>query len=172
MVNRNVSLIFSFLAYLIIQVLFLKNLVIFGIAFCFIYVLFILLLPMEMKTIPMMLIAFVLGMGLDIFYDTLGIHTACLVFIAFIRNFWLKLLTPTGGYDENQSPSLLNMGFGWFSYYSLPLFFLHHVLFFYIENLGTGLISLVIQKTVASVVFVYVMSIIVQLMFYRRKRGL
>jgi len=170
--NRIFLLVGGFLIYLIIQVLLLKNMVVFGFAFCFLYVLYILLLPLEMKTVPVMLIAFGLGLGVDVFYDTLGLHTASLVALAFVRNSWLKILTPTGGYDENLQPSLLNMGFGWFTYYSLPLILLHHTLFFYIENIGTNLFFPVVQKIVASIIFVYVMSIIVQLMFYRRRRGI
>jgi hypothetical protein len=170
--NRIFLLVGGFLIYLIIQVLLLKNMVIFGMAFCFLYVLYILLLPLEMKAIPVMLIAFALGFGVDLFYDTLGVHTASLVALAFLRNPWLKVLTPTGGYDENQQPSMLNMGFGWFTYYSLPLILLHHILFFYIESIGTNLFFPVVQKIIASTVFVFVVSIIVQLMFYRRRRGI
>ncbi|PSL04424.1 rod shape-determining protein MreD [Cecembia rubra] len=162
----------SFLLYFLVQVLMFKNMVIFGVAFCFLYVLYILLLPVEMKTIPMMLIAFILGLGVDMFYDTMGMHIFSLVAIAFVRNFWLGILTPTGGYDENLQPSMLNMGLGWFVTYSLPLFFLHHLLFFYIDSLGTNLFFPVVQKIVASTIFVFVMSIIVQLLFYRRRRGI
>lgn len=170
--NRIFLLAGGFFLYLIVQVLLLKNMVVFGTAFCFLYVLYILLLPLEMKTIPILLIAFVLGMGVDLFYDTLGMHTASLLALAFVRNTWLKLLTPTGGYDENLQPALLNMGFGWFTYYSLPLIVLHHFIFFYIDQIGTNLFLVGVQKIIASTIFVFVMSIIVQLMFYRRRRGI
>ena len=162
----------GFFLYLAVQVLLLKNMVLFGMAFCFLYVLYILLLPLEMKTIPIMLIAFVLGIGVDLFYDTLGIHTASIVAVAFLRNPWLKVLTPTGGYDENLQPSILNMGFGWFTYYSIPLLLLHHLLFFYIDSLGTNLLIPAVQKVITSTIFVFVMSITVQLLFYRRRRGI
>jgi hypothetical protein len=162
----------SFLLYFIVQVFMLKNMVIFGVAFCFLYVLYILLLPVDMKTIPIMLIAFVLGFSMDFFYDTMGMHILSLVAIAFVRNFWIEILTPTGGYDDNLQPSMLNMGFGWFFTYSVPLFLVHYVLFFYIDSMGTNLFLPVVQKIIASTIFVFVMSIIVQLLFYRRRRGL
>ncbi|RZS95761.1 rod shape-determining protein MreD [Cecembia calidifontis] len=162
----------SFLLYFLVQVLMLKNMVIFGVAFCFLYVLYVLLLPVEMKTIPLMLIAFILGLIVDFFYDTMGMHTLCLVAIAFFRNFWLDILTPTGGYDENLQPSMLNMGLGWFVTYSIPLILVHHILFFYVDSLGTNLFFPVVQKIIASTIFVFVMSIVVQLLFYRRRRGI
>jgi hypothetical protein len=170
--NRILLLAVGFVFYLILQVVFLKNVVVFGTAFCFLYVLFILLLPIEIKTIPIMLVAFAMGIGVDIFYDTIGIHTASLVGMAFLRNTWLKTLTPTGGYDENLNPSLLNMGLGWYVSYSLPLILVHHTLFFFIESLGTNLFLPVVQKIIGSVIFVFIMSIIVQLLFYRRRRGI
>ncbi|TVP53094.1 MAG: rod shape-determining protein MreD [Mongoliibacter sp.] len=170
--RRVFLLVVGFVLYLIIQVMLLKNLVLFGTAFCFLYVLYILLLPVDFKTVPAMLIAFALGLGVDLFYDTLGIHTASIVALAFVRAGWLKILTPTGGYDDDLQPSMLNMGFGWFLTYSLPLFLLHHLLFFYIENLGTNLFLPVVQKIVYSTIFVFIMSIIAQLLFYRRRRGI
>jgi hypothetical protein len=163
---------FSGILYFLFQVLILKNLVLFGGGFCFLYLLFILLLPVQIKTIPTLLISFFLGLGVDLFYDTLGIHAASLVAVGFIRHRWLQVLVPTGGYDDDLQPSLLNMGFGWFLSYSFPLIIIHHSLFFYIESLGTDLFMSSVQKIIASAIFVFIMSIIVQLLFYRRRRGI
>ncbi|SNS39345.1 hypothetical protein SAMN06295967_108182 [Belliella buryatensis] len=170
--SRIFILIGSFIIFMMVQVLILKNLVLFGVAFCFLHILFLFLLPIETKTIPSLLIAFGLGLIVDLFYDTIGIHTASLLIIAFIRKPWIKILTPTGGYDDNLQPSMLNMGFGWFATFSLPLFLIYNASFFFIESLGTNLFIPVVQKIIASTIFVFVMSIIVQLLFYRRRRGI
>ncbi len=170
--TRIFSLIAGFFLYLIIQVLVLKNLVIFGTAFCFLYILYILLLPINVKTVQTLLIAFVLGMGVDLFYDTIGVHTASVLMLAFVRKRWIQAITPTGGYDDDLQPSLLNLGIGWFFIYSFPMILIHHTLFFYIENIGTNLFLSVVQKVIASAIFVFIMSIIVQLLFYSRRRGI
>jgi len=169
---RVISILLTGFLYLVFQVLVLKNLVLFGSAFCFLYVTYIVLLPLDLKTIPTLLISFFIGMGVDLFYDTLGIHTAAILVIGFIRHRWLLVLVPPGGYDDDLQPSLLNMGFGWFLSYSIPLVLIHHTLFFYIESLGTDLFFTSLQKIIASVIFVLVMSIIVQLLLYRRRRGI
>lgn len=169
---RVISILLTGFLYLVFQVLVLKNLVLFGTAFCFLYVSYIVLLPLDLKTIPTLLISFFLGMGVDIFYDTLGIHTAALLVVGFVRHRWLVVLVPTGGYDDDLQPSLLNMGLGWFLSYSIPLVLIHHTLFFYIESLGTDLFFTSLQKVIASAIFVIVMSIIVQLLLYRRRRGI
>lgn len=170
--NRIFISVLGFILFLMAQVLLLKNLVLFGSAFCFLYVLYILLLPVDLKIIPTLLIGFALGLSVDFFYDTMGIHTASILVIAFVRKQWLSILTPTGGYDEDLSPNMLNMGLGWFFTYALPIFLLYNGLFFFIESWGTQLFFPVLQKIMASVIFVFLMSIIVQLLFYRRRRGI
>ena len=169
---RIISLIVSGILYFLVQVLIFKNLVLFGTAFCFLYLMYIIMLPMEVKTIPTLLISFVLGIGVDMFYDTMGIHTSALLLVGFLRSRWLKILVPAGSYDEDLQPTLVNMGLQWFISYSVPLVLIHHVVFFYVESLGTGLFFDSLQKIVASIIFVTIMSIIVQLLFYRRRRGI
>jgi len=168
---RNISLVFTLILFIIVQILLFKNLVLFGIAFNFIYLLYFLLLPIEYKTIPILILAFITGIIIDVFYDTMGIHTASLLVFAYLRGFWIRILIPTGGYDSNIQPTMFNMNFGWFATYSLPLLFIYHLIFFFIENLGTDLYFPIFLKTFTSVVFVFIMCIVVQLLFYRSKRG-
>src|SRR5450755_3523212 len=116
----------SFFVYLLLQVMLLKNFVLFNTAFCFLYVAFVLLLPIETNTLALMVIGFVLGFLIDIFYDSLGIHASTLVLIAFLRNYWLSAITPQGGYDAGSGPTLAVNGVQWFLVYTVPLIFLHH----------------------------------------------
>lgn len=167
-----ISSITGFFIYFLVQVFVLKNLVIFDSAFCFLYVFFILLMPLEIKSIPLMLIAFFLGLAIDTFYDTLGMHTASLVFMAFVRNSWIRSIIPIGGYDENVQPTTLNMGLGWFITYSLPLILLHHLIFFYIDNLGTDLYLPMVIRILSSTAFVWILGLMVQMLFYKRRRGI
>ena len=167
-----ISSIIGFFVYFLVQAFVLKNLVVFDMAFCFLYVYYILLLPIELKSIPLMLIAFLLGFTIDVFYDSLGMHTASLVALAFLRNTWIKVIIPTGGYDDNVQPSVLNMGLGWFFTYSVPLILLHHFIFFYIDNLGTDLYLPVVNRSLSSAAFVWILGLMVQMLFYKRRRGI
>jgi hypothetical protein len=160
----------SFIVYFLIQVFILKDLVLFGYAFCFLYVFFILSLPHELPTIPLMLIGFFMGLLIDLFYDSLGMHAASGVLLGFIRNSWIKVNTPTGGYDDNVPPTLLNMGFGWFLFYCLPLLLVHHALFFYIDSLGTEVYLPLVIRVVSSTAFTFILGSIVQAIFYRKER--
>jgi rod shape-determining protein MreD len=112
-----------FFIYVLVQVLVLRNLVLFNSAFCFLYIAFILLLPIELNSLALMVIGFVLGFTVDIFYNSMGLHALATVLIAYVRNYWLGTITPQGGYDANSSTTLASNGLQWFLVYSLAIGF-------------------------------------------------
>ena len=145
--------VFYFFVYLMAQVLLFKRLVVFNSGFCFVYVGFILLLPNETNIMALMLVAFLLGFSIDIFYDSLGLHALALVTVAYLRNYWLSAITPQGGYDSNMSPSMTLNGLQWFLVYTLPLVFVHHAVLFFVEAGGFGLFWFTMLKIIASLFF-------------------
>ena len=50
------------------------------------YPLFIILLPIRTPNVLVMLLGFVTGLTVDLFYDSIGVHAAAAVFAAFIRS--------------------------------------------------------------------------------------
>lgn len=151
-----------FFLYLFAQVLLFKKLVLFETSFCFLYVAFILLLPVETGSPLLMLIAFLLGFGVDIFYDSLGLHALSLVAVAYLRNYWLNAITPQGGYDAGSSPGLAIYGLQWFLVYTLPLIFVHLVLLFFIEAGGFALFWHTMLKIIGSLVFTTTVMLMLQ----------
>ncbi len=143
----------------------------FGYSFCLLYVFFLLALPMEVGTVTLLFLGFGMGLVVDVFYDTLGMNAAATVLLAFARNPWIKANTPRGGYDEHIPPTLMNMGIGWFVVYALPLIAIHHFLFFYIDSLGTDFYHIFVTKSLSSILFTFVLGIVVQLLFYNKRRG-
>lgn len=162
----------SFFLYVLVQVLLLKNLVIFDKGFCFIYIAFLLLLPVETNVVWLMLLGFITGFTVDIFYDSLGIHASASVFIMFIRNYWLNLMTPQGGYDLGSVPTIRLNGWQWFSFYSLPLIFAHHAVLFFIESADFDLFGFTLSKIFFSTLFTFVVIMISQYLFYNKRRTL
>lgn len=150
-----------FFLYVIAQVLLFKRLVLFNTSFCFLYVAFILLLPVETNNLLLMVLAFVLGFTIDIFYDSLGIHALAAVTVAYLRNYWLGSITPQGGYDAGSSPALTN-GVQWFLVYTVPLVFVHLALLFFIEAGGFGMFWFTMLKIMASLVFTVTVMLMLQ----------
>ncbi|HNP20232.1 MAG TPA: Rod shape-determining protein MreD [Fulvivirga sp.] len=167
--NRLIIQFVSFFAYVLVQVMFLQNVVLFDKSFCFLYIAFLLLLPVDMGVIGLMVLGFITGFTVDIFYDTLGIHAASSVLIMFIRNYWLNMITPQGGYDSGSMPSIELNGWQWFLGYVLPLILIHHIVLFYISSSGFGLFWFTLSKALLSTLFTAVVIMIVQYIFYRKR---
>ena len=167
-----IAQVFYFLIYLILQVVLMQNVVLFDVAFCFIYVGFLLLLPFESDAIKLMLLGLAMGLCVDIFYNSFGIHAAASVFIMYIRKYVVGALAPRGGYETGMTPKLKVMGIEWFTAYSLILIFIHHFILFFVEAGGFDMFWYTMVKVLASTVFTFVVILIVQYLFYSSKRSI
>lgn len=157
--------IISFFIYLLYQVLILKNIVLFNTAFCFLYVAYLFFLPVEANPLFLMLAGFVMGFAIDVFYDSLGLHAFSCVLVMYVRNYWLSLITPQGGYDGIATPSIAINGMQWFLTYTFPLVFLHHSVLFFMEAGGFGMFWFTLWKITTSAIFTTLVTVVVQYLF-------
>jgi hypothetical protein len=155
----------SFVIYLFFQVIILKNSVLFGSAFCFLYIGYLLVLPVETNPLWLMLIGFGMGLFIDMFYDSVGIHASASVAIMYLRNFWLMRVTPQGGYDNGAVPSIAADGIQWFLIYATPMVFVHHMLLFFIEVGGFQYFGYTLLRIIFSTFYTIVAMLIVQYLF-------
>lgn len=166
--SRNIVYIaLSFILYVLVQVLFLKNLILFDVAFCFVYIAFILMLPLQISTTGLILTGFSIGFTIDIFYDSLGINAAATTLIAFLRPHWMQLIPPRMGYENVNLPTLKTFGLNWFLTYSLPLIFIHHIVLFFVEAGGFSMFFFTLFKVIFSTIFTFLIIVLVQFMFYK-----
>ena len=157
--------IISFFIYLLYQGLILKNIVLFNTAFCFLYVAYLFFLPVEANPLFLMFAGFLMGFAIDIFYDSLGLHAFSCVFVMYVRNYWLSLITPQGGYDVSATPSIAINGMQWFLVYTIPLVFLHHSILFFVEAGGFGMFWFTLWKIVTTTIFTTMVTVVVQYLF-------
>jgi rod shape-determining protein MreD len=125
--------IIRFLVVVLFQILVMDNIMINGYMIPYVYLLFILLMPFETPRWIQLISGFLLGLGIDLFEHTLGIHTAATVLIAFIRPYLLNLLSPRDGYEPDTFPRIHYYGFLWFLKYTLVIVVIHHFALFYLE---------------------------------------
>jgi hypothetical protein len=161
----NIIQIIAFFIYLLYQVLILKNIVLFNTAFCFLYVAYLFFLPVEANPVFLMFAGFLMGFAIDIFYDSLGLHAFSSVLVMYVRNYWLTLITPQGGYDSSATPSIAINGMQWFLVYTIPLVFLHHSVLFFVEAGGFGMFWFTLWKIITSTIFTTIVTVIVQFLF-------
>jgi rod shape-determining protein MreD len=129
-ISRNIV---RFAVLIVFQVLVMDNVMISGYMVPYVYLLFILLMPFETPRWIVLLSGFFLGLGIDLFEHTPGIHTAATVLIAFVRPYVLNLLSPRDGYEPETFPRIHYYGFAWFLKYTLLVVLVHHLALFYLE---------------------------------------
>ncbi len=133
--------------------------------FVIIYPIFILLLPLRTANVLVIFLGFALGIVIDAFYDSLGIHASACVFTAFLRPYILTFLEPRGGYNINQSPTKYRFGIGWFLRYSSILMLLHLFFYFSVEAFTFVYIGTILLRTGLSFVFSMFFVLVYQYIF-------
>lgn len=125
--------ILRFIIVVLFQVLVMDNVMISSYVVPYIYLLFILLMPFETPRWMQLLAGFALGLTIDLFNQTPGIHTAATVLATYARIHMLDLMAPRDGYDMETFPRVHYYGLSWFLRYTLIIVFIHHLALFYLE---------------------------------------
>ena len=171
MINNIIKNSLRFILLVLLQVLIVQNIRIGSYIILLPYVLFIISLPFETPKMAVLLSSFLIGLTIDMFYDTAGMHAATCTLVGFLRYYILKLLSPREGYDLGLIPSVDSMGSIWFISYSLIIIFTHHLFFFYLEifrfNEFFRTLLRVVLSTIGTFCFVYV----VQFLFYKTDKN-
>ena len=157
----------GFILLILFQGLLLNNIEFGGYVVPFLYVVFILSLPFEMPNWMVLVLAFVLGIAIDSFSSTLGMHTSAAVFMAFCRYYLLKILEPRGGYEFNSKPNVQDMGVTWYVFYAVILILLHHLFLFYVESFKLTQFFYTFGRALSSSLFTLVLVMAVQLFSYK-----
>lgn len=164
-----VASVIYFLVFGMLQIFLFLNTSLFGYAFCYIYIGFLLILPIDTPKLLLMLIGMATGLVIDIFYDTLGIHTAACVLVAFLRPHIINILTPRGGYDAGAHISLSTLGFQWVTTYAALLILIHHLVLFFLESWGFHIFFFTLLKAICSALFTLTVFLLFQYLFYSPK---
>lgn len=131
----------------------------------YIYPLIILLLPVRIQKVLLLVIAFILGIGIDMFYDTTGVNAAAAVFTAYFRSNVLDAIKPKGGYEQNHVPTKHQFGISWFLRYAGILFFIHLFAVFFLETLSFSNFGSLLLKTVLSYLLSMILVVIYMFLF-------
>ena len=121
-----------FVVLVLIQVLFLNQVQFSGFVNPYFYVLFILLLPLSSPRYVVLILAFLIGLSVDVFSNSLGVHSFAAVIIAYLRPIIIRLITNREE-DMSNYPGLRQNGFAWFLAYTTLMVLIHHVALFYLE---------------------------------------
>jgi len=158
-----------FVVLVFLQVFLLKNVTLYNLATPYPYILFILLLPFEIPNIILFLLAFIIGITIDAFYDTPGLHAAACTLLAFVRILFINITVQKEGFDNEPEPTLSIMGFRWFFAYAFFLTLIHHFFLFNLEVFRISEIQYTFVRFLLSSVFTVFLMLISGLLFYRKR---
>jgi len=137
-----------------------------------IYPLFILMLPFDLSAIVLMIIAFLMGISVDFFMNTFGLHASASVIIAYFRPEIFKLFSPRDGYESFRQPSAGDLGYSWFLSVAGLMVLIHHLWFFFLEYFKLSDWFYILQKTLLSGLLTLLIFILIQIIFFKKQKAL
>lgn len=154
---------------ILLQVALFKNIGYYNLASPFPYIFFILLLPIGIPNLLIFVLAFLTGLTIDAFYDSLGVHAAACVSLAFFRIFFHKITLEVDIKNSFNTPSLSEMSFKWFLPYVFFGTLVHHFVLFLVESFSFENILYTLSSIVISSIFTTIIILLMSLLIYRKK---
>ena len=168
--SKLISNSLRFILLVFIQVFLLKNIIFYDLNVPYLYVLFILLLPFETPNWVLFFFSFLIGITVDLFNDTLGLHAAASTILALVRILFITVTVQKDNYDSDPEPSLSIMGFRWFFFYALILTFIHHFFLLNFEVFKFSEIPSTLSRVILSSLITLTLIFISELLFFRKKQ--
>ncbi len=142
-----------FVILVLVQVLILNNINFLGFINPYLYILFIITLPINLARSYLLLIAFILGLTIDVFTGTLGMHACATVAAAFVRAPLIKFFTPRDSNYELEFPSMKTFGTLNFVYYVALMVLVHHTVLFMVDTFSFHRIGYTMLLILSNVIF-------------------
>ena len=137
----------------------------------YLYFLFILWLPFSISRSGLLFVSFLLGITLDYFLGTPGLHAAPCVLIAYLRPFLINILISQEGAELNYAePSIKSMGIAPYGLYVLVFTFIHHFYLVLIEWMHFGNFLYFLGKVTATTGVSLLLIFITEMLFFRKQK--
>ncbi|HAT64621.1 MAG TPA: rod shape-determining protein MreD [Flavobacteriaceae bacterium] len=140
-----------FLVLILIQVVLLDHINFLGYVNPYLYIFFILMYPLTGNKSLLILLSFLLGLSIDMFSNSGGIHAGASVFIAWIRPLVLKY--SFGVSYEYNTVKINTASFSQQLVFIVSMVFIHHLVLFTLEIFNTSQILFILKSTLFSGIF-------------------
>ncbi|WDF70146.1 rod shape-determining protein MreD [Sphingobacterium oryzagri] len=158
-----------FFVVVLLQVALFKNIGYYNLASVFPYIFFIFLLPIGLPNVVLFVTAFLTGLTVDAFYDSVGVHAAACVALALFRTFFHKITLEVEIKDSFNTPSLGEMGTKWFLPYVFFGTLIHHLTLFLVETFSFTNFLYTLASIILSSIFTVSVIFLMSLLVYKRK---
>ena len=169
--NKTALQIIRFVLLVLFQVLVINNIRLGGYVHPYIYLIFIMLLPFNTPNWLLLILGFVLGLTVDMFTGTPGLHAGATTLMAFCRPSIIRLISGNQKFENITEPNLAQLDGMWFFRYSLCMVTVHHFALFFLESFSFRLIGQVLLRILLSVpVSIFLIMVILYIFKSDRKR--
>ncbi|MDO5314801.1 MAG: rod shape-determining protein MreD [bacterium] len=168
--NKTVLQIIRFVVLVLFQVLVINHIRLGGYVHPHIYLIFIMLLPFNTPKWQLLVLGFVLGLSIDLFTCTPGLHAGATTLMAFCRPSIIKLVSGNLKFENIQEPSLGQIDGMWMFRYVLCMVFVHHFALFFLESFSFHLIGQVLLRILLSVPVSIFLIMMILYIFKREKK--
>lgn len=156
-----------FLVLILAQILICNNILLFGVAIPFVYIYFILVLPLNTNLNLLMILAFLMGLLIDLFSDTLGLNCLACLLLSVLKKPVFYAYMPHEDKFLSAIPSISTMG--WFNYlkYILTLIAIFTIVIFGVEFFSFASFGRIMAMTASSLLFSLLVMLAVDALFNR-----
>ncbi|WP_299060085.1 rod shape-determining protein MreD [uncultured Polaribacter sp.] len=154
--NKRINQILLFFFLFLLQVLLLNNINFLGNINPYLYIAFIFLFPLNENRFTFLFISFLLGLFIDFFSDSGGIHAFSTLFIAYFRLSFVRIYFRKNPADYPFF-NLHQESFGKVFIYVSTLTVIHHLIYFSFANFSFHNISMVLINTLNTSVFTLIL---------------
>ncbi|RBA28439.1 rod shape-determining protein MreD [Flavobacterium tibetense] len=166
--NDSLANISRFILFLMLQLLLFNNIDFMGYLNPFPYVLYIILFPVNGNKPTLLVTSFLLGLFLDMFTNSGGVHATASLFLAYVRpslfkfSFGLSYEYQTVKIADKITPERIS--------FLILAIFIHHLVLFLLEFFRLSLIVSVIGRTFLATIFTFFMCLLIIYLIKPNKR--
>ena len=152
--NKIVTNILSGIFLIFFQTMFLNHVNFLNFLNPYLYIFLIIYFPLKTNRSIFILTAFFIGLAIDFFSDTHGIHAAACLCIAYYRTYYLKIF----------------FGIAYQHQVLITMIFTHHLILFSLEVFSITHLEIIIKKTISSLIFSFILVIIFFEFFIKKSK--
>jgi hypothetical protein len=127
------------------------------------------MLPIDTNKYLVLLLGLLMGLCVDMFGATLGLHASAGLLVSFVRTFVLDIYSPHDGYVPNKQLNVRNYGYLWFLKYAFTIIIIHHLWIFIFENMNFANILFTLAKAGVSSLTSLAVILLFHLLLMTRK---
>jgi len=129
----------------------------------------ILILPQNIEKWFLIMYSFLIGISVDLFEGSLGLHASAMVLISFLKPHLEKISIAKNSIDDKEELSLKKLGFNTFSVYAFIFILIHHSFLFLLEHFTLNF-ELLFLKIILNTMITYILICIIQLFGFKKNK--